>query len=129
MHCFLFFFFLFLSFKSFHPFSVYNLQNYSESWVYVHRSAKSANLGYGKCFTCICKDCLPPCLYSCYLFPPKKIKNKNHKLFWYQPSFHCPKQESILKWLETKEGLHLLEKKSSISLRFQYTQRPGTVSL
>lgn len=38
--------------KSFHPFlSVYNLQNYSESGIYVHESAKSANFGYAKCFT------------------------------------------------------------------------------
>lgn len=109
MRCFPFFFLLLKSFHPlFPPFSVYNLQNYSESWVYVHRSAKSANLGYGKCFTCcIFKDSLPPCLHSHYLFQRKK---KISQKFWYQPFFHCPKQESIFKWVETKEGLHLLEK-------------------
>ena len=42
----------FLLLKSFHPFlSVYNLQTYSESGIYVHESAKSANFRYAKCFT------------------------------------------------------------------------------
>ena len=62
---------------------VYNLQNYSR--MYVHKSAKGTNLGYGKCFTShfqktVCHNWAFTLRYF--------IFNQN---IWCQPSFYCPK--------------------------------------
>ena len=57
----LLFFFLSLLF-------VCDLQNCSETGIYVHKSAKTANLGYGKCFTNFRKLPATMGLYSAFFF-------------------------------------------------------------
>lgn len=65
----------FLLLKSFHPLSVYNLQNYSESGIYVHESAKSANFRYAKCFTSHCVPIWANILIPAFLPLPQTRKH------------------------------------------------------
>ena len=83
---------------------MYNLQIYSESRAYVHKSAKSANLGYGKCFTSYfqkvdCHNCAFTILFflSKYFYTSLPQTAFNYKAFFYRA--------------EIEEGLYLLEKK------------------